>query len=712
MNSGSLQKHKDDVKIEQRNVSIAKSIRFFGLLLAVTLPLTVRTQSPKNGAVQEQWKFHFSPDGNLREQRSSAICHVVGNFFPAVSPVGEAVKLDGYTGSIVCPPLDFLNKTQDLAVSAWVQLEAYPWNRVPIIDQLTDSGSFYFGIDQLGHLVTRVGSRTGIRSTGAIPLRQWTLVTLSFHGATASFTINAASAGAVSFENDSAESAHSPNDLRIGHTRFPLLPEPSNMIHPTLPVAYSIEGSIGDITVFRSPLDSTQINSLFGVARKDWLGPTPWPRLPGWQNDAGTFGAYYTSLAFDPIWDNTRRVGPDSDVVVRFDDSPVQLVFWQGTNYVPAWVTENNRWYTDEFMEIFGHPRCPYGEDCEPMSDKQARYSHVRILESTPARAVVDWRYALSEVQNYAIGDAGTPIAWGDWADEYWTIYPDHVAVRRSVLWSTAPERPKTEFQESIVIVPPGQTPEDNVNLDALTFANLQGETATYEWKAKTMPGLSLPKGPKSFPEPKNLVIQRVNLKSEWKPFEIVWGDQISTDVYNGEDSMSSFEWWNHWPVGQIPSSGRPALAADRPGHTSLSHLYWPAYQETDTTLTKILLTGLTQLPASKLVPLAKSWRNPPELTLKDGRPIPYDPAQRAYLVPKEPPGSKISLILHATQDRPAEHLVLVLPGRRQSPKVSVDGEPASSLRVGIVDSLQGPQAVLYFPLVATHEIRINLSEQ
>ena len=164
-------------------------------------------------------------------------------------------------------------------------------------------------------------------------------------------------------------------------------------------------------------------------------------------------------------------------------------------------MTENNRWYTDEFMEIYGHPLLPgQGEDCEPMSDKQARdLPHVRILESTPARAVVHWRYALSEVEKYGIGDATNSRDWGDWADEYWTVYPDGIAVRKSVLWSTAAERDHTEFQESIVLIPPGEIPEDSVNFDALTFADTAGASTTYRWQPKVEKGLALPHGPESF---------------------------------------------------------------------------------------------------------------------------------------------------------------------------------------------------------------------
>ena len=48
-----------------------------------------------------------------------------------------------------------------------------------------------------------------------------------------------------------------------------------------------------------------------------------------------------STLKYEDTWDRLRRIGPDSDVVVRFDDSPIRLVFWQGTSYIPAWVTEN-----------------------------------------------------------------------------------------------------------------------------------------------------------------------------------------------------------------------------------------------------------------------------------------------------------------------------------------------------------------------------------
>ncbi len=116
--------------------------------------------------------------------------------------------------------------------------------------------------------------------------------------------------------------------------------------------------------------------------------------LPTGPPGPGPFGAFYTRLKFYPQWDATWRVSDLADVVVRFDSLPIRFVFWRGTSYVPHWVTENGIWYNNEFNETWtGVKGCG-----EPMSDKQCRYSHVRVIESTDARAVVHWRYALADV--------------------------------------------------------------------------------------------------------------------------------------------------------------------------------------------------------------------------------------------------------------------------------------------------------------------------
>jgi hypothetical protein len=460
-------------------------------------------------------------------------------------------------------------------------------------------------------------------------------------------------------------------------------------------------------------LSRIELRRLMAGVDRASLQQAPAPPLPRWTGGPGPFGAFYTSLHYDPAWDAPRRVGPDTDVVVRFPQASIQLVFWQGANYIPAWVTENGRWYSDEFMEIYGKPRCPDGEDCEPMSDKQVRYSHVDILESTPARAVIHWRYALSEVENQKLADAPNPSDWGAWADEYWTVYPDAVAIRRQVLWTDHPEREKSEFQESIVIIPAGETPEDNINLDALTLSNLQGEAKSYTWQARTAADFAKPRGPDHFTGLADPLIQWINLRSQWKPFQVAGAGPASFEGINWEPSMSSFEWWNHWPVAQIRSSGRPALTSDRPSHTSLSHIYWPIAQKDERQISRLLLTGLTTDQAGALAPRARSWLSPPTATISSGGTVRYDASQRAYVIEGVSGRDPIRIDIAADPEHPLVNPVFVVPHWSNTAGAVVEGVPQAAtdkIQLGYVERLEGRTLIAYLPWIATNRVTVTLA--
>jgi len=699
------------------------------LTIAAFTPVQCTAQQRAQAALQPtsgiaaRWDFSSAPQGFALEQISRSHDPIVGISRPTMSPVGSALQMDGYTTAIRHTSLEPLARANDVSISCWLQLEAYPWNEVPILDQDNPDRGVFFGVDAEGHLIASLTAKTELRelrTVAALPLRQWTLVTMTvsrdrqialYIGGQSIGGYTVAQEAVAPAVSTSEPGSNQASDILIGHVRKPLLPGPPSMIHPQLPVEYSLQGSLGDLTGYDHALTAENVRVLVAAGDSLLLKKTLWPTFPRWQTAAGEFGAFYTTLKFDPVWDQTRRIAPDSDVVVRFPNASIQLVFWQGTNYVPAWVTENNRWYSDEFIEVYGHPRCPDGEDCEPMSDKQVRYSHVRILETTPARAVIHWRYAISEVERYDIADAPTPTAWGDWADEYWTVYPDGVAIRRQVLWSTAPERDKTEFQESIVLIPAGETPEDSIHFDALRFANLQGDAHTYSWHPKTDRGLSLPKGPEHFTEPADAVIQWVNLKSTWRPFQVAWGAPVKFAAYNGEPSISTFEWWNHWPVAQIPSSGRPALAADRPGHTSLSHIYWPISEQDDQHIGRILMTGLTTLEATQLAPLAASWRTPAQADVTDSASIRYDAAQRAYVLSGAMPET-LTITVHGSKQSPVVDPTFVLPGWQGKASVSVksgSSDQPIEVKLGYVEELEQAKLIAFLSIASDHDVTITI---
>lgn len=649
---------------------------------------------------------------------------------PGVS--GSGLRFDGYTTAVVRPakPLKISANKGDLAVepipqlrsaftlSAWVALDAYPWNWVPLIDHERDEQSGYsFGIDAFGHVGLRLAVNGGWQSATSmrvLPLKRWVHVAATFdHASGLVVYVDGEEAARLVVKGDLTPAQGT--DLVMGRIRQKTLPYPSAWIHPLDPVWYSLEGILDEVQIWSTCLTAEQISFLHTSMHAPTGDVLSWARLPSGPSGLGRFGAYPCTLTFEESWDRMRRMGQDSDVVVRFDRSGMRLVFWQGMAYEPAWVTENGKWYTDEFLEAYGPPGCTGGEDCEPMSDKQTRYAHVSIVQSTDARAVIHWRYALSETRNYSGSFTDPVTGWFDWADEYWTIYPDGVAVRRQVLWSTEPAEWAHEWQETIVINGPGERPEDNIDFEALTLANMKGETASYRWEPNPSGLFDYPRGPQAMPEPSNPNIQVVNLKSAQKPFQIVPPDGAKIIPYGGEKSYSAFEWWNHWPVSQIPSSGRPALAADRASHSSLSHIYWGVFQRSGQSLSKLLLDGLTEKKASDLVPLAKSWLSAPKMDVTGpGHGEGYDAAERAFVIRSSPDSTgRLVVTWHADANSPLVNPALVIRGWATDARLRVDGkdrEAGDTLRFGHERHLDGDDLVIWMDLEATRLVTVEIT--
>lgn len=291
--------------------------------------------------------------------------------------------------------------------------------------------------------------------------------------------------------------------------------------------------------------------------------------LPSGPEGPGPFGAFYAHLEYDPAWDKNWRVAAHPHVVVRFDDGGHRFVFWRGTSFIPCWVTENGIWYTNEFVERRGIHSPNTNSMVEPMSDKQCRYSHVRIIESNPARVVVHWRYAPVDVE-YQQAFLDMETGWGDWVDEYYTIYPDASGVRSITVQSSGLQK-WVEFQESIVVNPPGTLPDDNIEPGAVSVANMEGEQVTYYWDEDG--------GPAFDKNPPLANILKINLKSKRQPYALVAPPKEFDNLfasYRGHGRHSIFNWWDHWPVSQDASDGRGARTADKPSHSSLCHIALP----------------------------------------------------------------------------------------------------------------------------------------
>jgi hypothetical protein len=288
-------------------------------------------------------------------------------------------------------------------------------------------------------------------------------------------------------------------------------------------------------------------------------------------------------------------------------------------------VSENGIWMTDQSLENYGT-----GECFEAMGDKQCRYSHVRIIENTPARCIIHWRYALASVTHRLMHETATETGYGDWTDEYWTAYPDGVVVRKQILWSDFFDKEASvyQFQETIIFNQPGTKPQDNIEYKAIEFSDLDGNKADYSWENGA---------PTAFDKTKYQSIQLVNLKSKYKPFGIFTPDRVVFPFKFGwVKGYSTFPCWNHWPVSQIASDGHCAVAPDRPSHTSLIDLsgeFQITERGKDNNIFTRSLVGITNDPIDSLLPLARSWNYPPKAKLLASGFLfkGYDKYQRSY---------------------------------------------------------------------------------
>jgi len=448
-------------------------------------------------------------------------------------------------------------------------------------------------------------------------------------------------------------------------------------VESVVPSSYSFDGYIDEVKIHDRALELSDIARAYEATNPAGSTGMKFRKLPTKPAGPAPFGAYYTNLKFCETWDAIRREGPHPDVVVLFDDKPWRFVFWRGSGFVSFWVTENDIWYTNEFNETW--PPVDEPTVYEPMSDKQARFSHVRIIENNDARVVIHWRYALvNSLYNIAWEDPLT--GWGDWADEYDFIYPDGVGIRKQKVWSSRIEEAR-EFQESIVLNQPGTRPEDNIELGAVTIVNMEGQTHTHSWadgprELENRSQMSL-LARLSYPN-----IQRVNTKSKAKPFLIVsdeafdcgWpiNDKVGGPVHLPYTRMvypenCMFTWWNHWPVGQVPSDGRFAYYPDRVSHTAVTNWLWAEYKSTEDSQIKIAMQGLTEKAAEELVPLAKSWLRAPALELKGSGYTSrgYDKAERAYFITckKRNKPESLRFELAASEEHPVLNPAFVITG-------------------------------------------------
>jgi len=659
-----------------------------------------------------RWGFDRLVSGKVFESMGGRSDAVIGNFKLVKGVSASALKLDGLTSYVVCESATLPKMSPDFSIQAWVALAAYPLNFCPIAAQHDRrKNGYFFGISDKGCVALQIfdGDATKKIATDAqLGLRKW-------HHIVGTFDPNRGLAvyidGTQAARLDGvAKFTQANQPLFIGRSAEKQKPTGGVRGDPHMPTDIFYDGIIDELIIFNKPLSADEVSAQYIGDKPTQPPDIPMRVLPGGTIDTGAFGAFYTRLKYYDEWDALWRVTDFPDVVVRFENAPYKFILWRGTSYIPNWVTENNIWYNNEFTETADKKTT--GCD-EPMSDKQCRYSNVRIIESNDARTVVHWRYALVDV-TYKLAHIDQRTGWGDWTDEVFTIWPDGVAVRKVTLHSTAMDKPRLwhEWQESIVVMGPGQKPETVIQTEAITLANFNAESHTYSWATEV---------PRSMSQPQNACIQLVNTKSKYKPFVIVFPEpEANMKLINPfrnciRRDVSLFPWWNHWPTAQNPSDGRFAPAADRASHSSLTHIRWKHYSRTKNTMTKIMLNGMTDKSAADLANLARSWVMPPELTLTSQgcQTQGYDPTQRAYVITAGKEAPTLEFTIAASKEHPIANLPLLIKnwGTRQA-VLTIDSRrlPASDIRMSCVDKLEGTNLVIWAKIDRTTPLNVTIT--
>jgi len=582
-----------------------------------------------------RWSFDDVKEAQAQESISGISDPIRGYFDPTRGVKAGAIQFDGFTSFVYREKSD-IELPRNFTINAWIFLESFPWFRCPVMDlRSNEKEGMVFGVNQRGHLCAGLGlPNEWAECVGTqLPLKQWVMVTLTAEQqADSRLWIN----GEPVAKMASTPVLRSSRNSRLSIGRNAILEEWWDYQY-TVKDHYSfLDGRVDELCVYDGTLSRDRITALWESAQPLPREPFPPRVLPAGPAGPAEFGSVYTQLHYTKQWDRLWRRGDFSDVLVRFADNDCRLVFWRGTGFVPCWVTENGIWYTNEWTETWGDD---VSSCAEPLMDRDCRFSHVRIIENSPARTIVQWRYALVDADYKFV--AQDIDGRGEWAEEYYIIYPDAVGIRKIDLFYSKPLR-NHDWEEAIVLLSPGQHPDDVIGDPEVTLINMRGESHNYSWRTDL---------PLEMKEPAAANIHVVNLKSRFKPFYIVNPEPFETKEgkyeapyfrsyaaamaknWRPESVPSIYGWWNHWPVTPVPGDGRWVVTNDKASHFNLTtYTQWKDYALDDRVKSRIMLHGMAECDPEMLVALAKSWLTPPTLETTSAS-VRYDPAQRAYMV-------------------------------------------------------------------------------
>ena len=673
-----------------------RNLKFFiTLLLAAQIaPNAMLAQTPVI-----KWDFETIKNRGVIEASTNITDTIEGNFEWVEGVTGKGLRLDGFTTRVIRKGEDIRKPGAAFTIEAWVSLGEYPLNWCPVITTESDEVKGYrIMIGPYGQVSFQTAiNEQWISCTSAnetMPLRKWLYIAGVYEAnKEMALYINGVLVSSLAIKGSLTYPLKT--SCILGMVAVP--GRPSNTIRTwgTAETYYGLDGIIDDIKMFDTPLTAAQVKGDF-LKVKPGVPDIQIRRLPSIEKNPGHFGAFYTKLKYYPGWDNLWPVDQDPDIVVCFDNNPAKFIFWRGTRYGPAWVSENEKWMADQSLETWGNGATDIEGCFEHMQDRHCRFSHVRIIENNEARVVVHWRYALvSALDHTWMPDPKT--GWECWVDEYYYIYPDGSAVRK-VSWNKGTTGDAVQYQESLPLTQPGERSEDVVENDYVHVSDYDYNTKAVSVDRARQPDNSIDK----------YTIQQFNFRSKNKPFICFEpGNNMWVRWIDGG--------YNHFPVNQARSDGRWAKTTDRPTHFMSSPCSDPVIHENGNRLYWMGLYGMNGMSMNELVTFGRSWAYAPELLLIGNGCISggYDKTQRCYqLENNKPYAGSIELTLKGSKGSPVINPAIMVKNWNQAgAKILVNGKENKNCKVGINHQLDGDDLVLYILLNEEAPVTITINK-
>lgn len=324
-------------------------MRNHGCIVGVLLSLALCASGQESGRDDGVWwNFGYDPVAwwSFDDDATGETEDVVEGKVAYGSGVkGNALLLDGLTTCIIRKREQAPKLGDYFTIEAWIALGAYPWNFCPIVTQSKEGQAGYcFGIGPRGQVTLElaVGGKWHKCSSDdfAVPLGRWMHVvgTYSCQSGAAVY-VNGRPTGQLDVKGKPQYAENV--EFRIGANHEKKKPSNIHREQGTLPGWFSLDGKLDEVKLYDRQLSAEEIWKPWSSGRAIPNADLPARVMPSGPKGPGRFGAYYAKLDYYPQWDDLWAVGPDPDVLVRFDESAARVVFWRGSRYSPAWVSGN-----------------------------------------------------------------------------------------------------------------------------------------------------------------------------------------------------------------------------------------------------------------------------------------------------------------------------------------------------------------------------------